>query len=627
MRGITAILLVSVAFYAGGFKDTTAMALRGKSEDLSPRELRKLLGYDDNLCGDFDTAAASAEPAISNMTMMGRLVENNLGCYELSKEECCYYMDGRRQYSGQLCVPPINDEFSNGNECEPANFASRNLEGQFASCGDVMEPAAMEMMMDYPDIRFDECTLNSFNQMINQNQWVMDPNLSEDELQQLCEAARQEYYASSRGQALQIHDIIEQSEEFVTEYYLGQGPWNLETEDNQGNNELAEDAAIIDEVQDTIVEHQRLADPSWLSQCSMNAAMCVWRRDRQANDNNGNCATPYEQNCVDAEPADNADICYSVASASTRTYSGDMPPSDTYLGMTEFKRSNQGCYQLSYDECCHRIDGRNDQYGGQRCVRTGNPDIRFRNGFQCEPLSFVLQSEEDTAKMGFCPSEALGFAVQNEEEIHAHGFAWNDGDETEAFRANVLFYVSFYDHLYTRGYVENVQGAPMCGCLEEMPIVSRSDCTYPVVEEGFVARFDMYGAFQGIQQRDVEIEFNACNGNTNNDLYSYIRDRLDLNEEEHRYYLVGPENNNDNSNSGSNCNEVIEERFGQDAENAVTGEMIAQQQQGVSCEDVRWNFVNGNTCWGHAQNRGGSDAAYQQVAELYPYTCGPCRNP
>ena len=47
------------------------------------------------------------------------------------------------------------------------------------------------------------------------------------------------------------------------------------------------------------------------------------------------------------------------------------------------------------------------------------------------------------------------------------------------YAANKLFYyVSMYEHMYQRGYVRNVPGAPMCGCcLEKMPVVTRSDCT------------------------------------------------------------------------------------------------------------------------------------------------------
>ena len=33
--------------------------------------------------------------------------------------------------------------------------------------------------------------------------------------------------------------------------------------------------------------------------------MCCWPKDRQANNGNGNCATPYDENCVDKDVADN----------------------------------------------------------------------------------------------------------------------------------------------------------------------------------------------------------------------------------------------------------------------------------------------------------------------------------
>ena len=66
-----------------------------------------------------------------------------------------------------------------------------------------------------------------------------------------------------------------------------------------------------------------------------------------------------------------------------------------------------------------------------------------------------------------------GFAIfpnNDEGPVHCHGFAWGE-DEMEAdfrYRANNLFYVSMSDHLHDRGYVRNVQGAPMCGCVEHV---------------------------------------------------------------------------------------------------------------------------------------------------------------
>merc|ERR1712157_698775 len=75
-----------------------------------------------------------------------------------------------------------------------------------------------------------------------------------------------------------------------------------------------------------------------------------------------------------------------------------------------------------------------------------------------------------------------GFAMgENDEEgpIHCHGLAWGM-DENEPdfrYRGNNLFYVSMSDHLHDRGYTRAVQGSPMCACVENMPLVTRSDCT------------------------------------------------------------------------------------------------------------------------------------------------------
>ena len=41
--------------------------------------------------------------------------------------------------------------------------------------------------------------------------------------------------------------------------------------------------------------------------CPLRAAMCCFTADRQANDNNGNCAKPYDTNCINSDPADNTE--------------------------------------------------------------------------------------------------------------------------------------------------------------------------------------------------------------------------------------------------------------------------------------------------------------------------------
>ena len=73
----------------------------------------------------------------------------------------------------------------------------------------------------------------------------------------------------------------------------------------------------------------------------------------------------------------------------------------------------------------------------------------------------------------------------------------------------------------TRGYVRNVPGAPMCGCVEQMPTVDRADCTQTSHEYryGFSYTGNLDDPFVAyIVGR--EVEFNACDGDTNNDLLS-----------------------------------------------------------------------------------------------------------
>jgi len=87
-----------------------------------------------------------------------------------------------------------------------------------------------------------------------------------------------------------------------------------------------------------------------------------------------------------------------------------------------------------------------------------------------------------------------------------------------------LFYISMYDHLYTRGYSRNVPGAPMCGCVENMPVVTRSDCTEISAKEFWKFEWDAATKLLSASLDRAEIDFNACNGDgRNNDLEAYYR--------------------------------------------------------------------------------------------------------
>jgi hypothetical protein len=179
--------------------------------------------------------------------------------------------------------------------------------------------------------------------------------------------------------------------------------------------------------------------------CEARVGMCCWVSDRQADDD-GDCAEPYDENCVNAEPSDNTDVCA--------------------VNLNRAQDSNN--------------------------VKSG----------------------------------VTLFPGGREGKTHCHGFAWTDDelDPSNIFKGNNLFYISAFDHLVTRGYVKNVPGAPMCGCVEQMPIVSRADCTeMELVQETTIA----FTATDGVTvtpSGEWKVEFNACKGigGRNNDLGAYV---------------------------------------------------------------------------------------------------------
>jgi len=276
---------------------------------------------------------------------------------------------------------------------------------------------------------------------------------------------------------------------FEQMFFNGLSDWQDEVEtlyenyDGTRSSHLREDAAKVREFYDGQGRHARVAWPDTLtnfesSTCTSHAAMCCWPKDRQANDGNGNCATPYDTNCVDKDPADNTNLCFA-----------DYQKGDATSGFNSAR------------------------------------------GFAAFP--------EDNN--------------DGEGAIHCHGLAWAD-DEDDAisrYKANNLFFVSMYDHMHQRGYVKNIPGMPMCGCLDQMPLVTRSDCTQVDLTEYWEVEYDPDADPQfSPRMRDVEIDFNACRGrnNRNNDLWAYAARLYDDGRmTRHQFGKVGRVLTNDSS--------------------------------------------------------------------------------
>lgn len=54
----------------------------------------------------------------------------------------------------------------------------------------------------------------------------------------------------------------------------------------------------------SILSYSQLEWSNTLTNFDDATCMCCWPKDRQANDGNGNGATPYDENCVDRDVAD-----------------------------------------------------------------------------------------------------------------------------------------------------------------------------------------------------------------------------------------------------------------------------------------------------------------------------------
>ena len=109
---------------------------------------------------------------------------------------------------------------------------------------------------------------------------------------------------------------------------------------------------------------------------------------------------------------------------------------------------------------------------------------------------------------------ANGRRYRGNEPGHCHGYAWSrDLEDADAkMRFNNLFYVVMHDHMYSRGYVKSVKyGVPMCSCLEDMPIVSRADCSEIKMLSNYKLSVEESGKID-IKVDRLNFEFQACQG-------------------------------------------------------------------------------------------------------------------
>lgn len=117
---------------------------------------------------------------------------------------------------------------------------------------------------------------------------------------------------------------------------------------------------------------------------------------------------------------------------------------------------------------------------GFACDLTGNSEVCL--------VDFSNAPKSAHVRDGYSLYGPLG-----SQDAYCTGFAWGDdeGRAEAALKGNTLFHVAMAEHVYSKGFVEEIPGAPMCGCIEKMPVVTEvPSCTDIEVTQQVTVRFD-----------------------------------------------------------------------------------------------------------------------------------------
>jgi len=175
---------------------------------------------------------------------------------------------------------------------------------------------------------------------------------------------------------------------------------------------------------------------------------------------------------------------------------------------------NDSCEATSAAVCCWSRDRQYNDNNGS-CNSNGH----CRNGNPGDNTDLCWTTSSDDNDVFPYPGG------KTEGQLHCHGYSWNDVDViSDKTKHNNLFYVSLYDHLYKRGYVQSItdnefqpiegDAIPMCGCVEDMHPIARADCTEIIPRANYTAYQDEESGFLIVEpdMSEFYLEYKACEG-------------------------------------------------------------------------------------------------------------------
>jgi len=106
------------------------------------------------------------------------------------------------------------------------------------------------------------------------------------------------------------------------------------------------------------------------------------------------------------------------------------------------------------------------------------------------------------------------YSGDSEGNVNCKGFTWSDNveDASNLYKGNLLFEVAMRYGLKENGYTRSVPHAPMCACVEQMPVVSNSDCVGVKANHTWSFAPDSESGLLKLWQSEVDLVFNNCGG-------------------------------------------------------------------------------------------------------------------
>jgi len=137
----------------------------------------------------------------------------------------------------------------------------------------------------------------------------------------------------------------------------------------------------------------------------------------------------------------------------------------------------------------------------------------------------------------------------------------------------------------------------MCACTEQMPVVSRSDCTELLVTENIDFTYSANSKSFTITTTEVDVEYAACQGanGNNNDLQAYYERLVDEGRQPQQNYNILKET----IVGDDNCEDAINDFMGSDnPQSQCTDFADFIDSYGDGCEWYEDNEEEGCPGWG-----------------------------